>query len=706
MLPRVLFLLLLGVVLIHPWAPATTQGVPSTPTVNGDDRDQALPPGAVARFGDLTMRHSADSLRGAVVTPDRRFVAAIGDGEDEVRIWNIETSKEERSLPAKGLKATFVGSVLALSSDGKMLAGALWKGPATTLVLWDFASGKELQQLTGMNELPLAVAFGDGGKTVVAVGHRGIVYRWDVQSGKAQKPWDAAATSVGADKNRPHIAASALSPDGSTLALNVLRDKSQGYLVLVWDLKTDKELWRTEPVQTPWMGLAFTADSRTLAYGLEQNTLCLCESDTGKIRQQLGVSVSSGLASIAIAGDGKTLVVVPNSDIRASSEIWDLTTGKLRGVLKLERVIDHLNKKRVVFVDDRRLLITNGGLLQIWDTVSNKLLTGSGHGEYVSHVLFSGDGKSLMIGLGKDWRFPNHLITLATASWKETARNTVRASPSSTVFSIDHSLVFSRDLAGMELRSRADKKTLWSVPGPQGISRGDCFSTDGSLLVVEDGRTGAGKTWRVIDTASGKILGHLPDDPRLPAKRPPLLQVWFSANRQLAWFAGDGRIAVVSVHEEVTSSYLGVAAKESILFGKGALAWSTDSRHLAACRVDATQIEVWNIGRSQVSQRIAIKDLTAGGQKATGAQDIYADRRPVTCLSFSPDDRMLAVGLGGSNEIVLVELASGQVRKRFAGHQWTVTSLSFAPNQRWLASGSADTTVLIWGLVEPTQRQP
>ena len=149
MLPRVLSALFLGVILFHPLTTVTAQGVSSTPTIKSKDVDKDQPPGAVARGGDLTMRHPVDSLKGAVVTPDHRFIAAIGDGEDEVRIWNIETGKEERRLSANGLKAISLGSVLALSADGKTLAGALRKGKSWVVVLWDFASGKELQQLAG-----------------------------------------------------------------------------------------------------------------------------------------------------------------------------------------------------------------------------------------------------------------------------------------------------------------------------------------------------------------------------------------------------------------------------------------------------------------------------------------------------------------------------------------------------------------------------
>jgi hypothetical protein len=74
--------------------------------------------------------------------------------------------------------------------------------------------------------------------------------------------------------------------------------------------------------------------------------------------------------------------------------------------------------------------------------------------------------------------------------------------------------------------------------------------------------------------------------------------------------------------------------------------------------------------------------------------------KPVTCLAFSPDGRVIASGSEDGN-IWLWEALTGEPIRTFDGHQLGVTSLSFAPDGRRLASGSADGTVLVWDVYGP-----
>jgi hypothetical protein len=85
---------------------------------------------------------------------------------------------------------------------------------------------------------------------------------------------------------------------------------------------------------------------------------------------------------------------------------------------------------------------------------------------------------------------------------------------------------------------------------------------------------------------------------------------------------------------------------------------------------------------------------------ATGTERVFALPVDVRFSSdaLSPDGRTLALGTSDGT-ILLWEVASGQVRRRFRGHLATVMALDFAPDGKTLASGSFDNTALLWDVI-------
>src|SRR5207249_4234999 len=74
-------------------------------------------------------------------------------------------------------------------------------------------------------------------------------------------------------------------------------------------------------------------------------------------------------------------------------------------------------------------------------------------------------------------------------------------------------------------------------------------------------------------------------------------------------------------------------------------------------------------------------------------------------LEFSPDSRTLIGGGRHYNDLVLWEVATGQMRGKFSGHQGRPGPTAFSLNGRLLASGSSDGTVLIWDVAGQRDRQ-
>jgi WD40 repeat protein len=81
---------------------------------------------------------------------------------------------------------------------------------------------------------------------------------------------------------------------------------------------------------------------------------------------------------------------------------------------------------------------------------------------------------------------------------------------------------------------------------------------------------------------------------------------------------------------------------------------------------------------------------------------------PVTCVTYSPDGRLLASCSGEwrgrePGEVRVWDAETGQLLHDLRGNQKTVQAVAFSPDGRLLASGGFDATVRIWDLTRPQE---
>lgn len=116
------------------------------------------------------------------------------------------------------------------------------------------------------------------------------------------------------------------------------------------------------------------------------------------------------------------------------------------------------------------------------------------------------------------------------------------------------------------------------------------------------------------------------------------------------------------------------------------LAFSPDSKLLAATLEYPGRIEIWNLERKEMVVSLLAHD-----------EHVY-------CVAFHPDGSRIASG-GNDNTIRLWDTATWEPVFELHGHTSYVMALDFSPDGTQLASGSGDLTVRIWDSMPRSERR-
>jgi WD40 repeat protein/DNA-binding SARP family transcriptional activator len=307
-----------------------------------------------------TLRGHAGWVDALAVSPDGATLYT-SSFDDSLMAWDLSGT---RGL-VKQLTRTAgeVGAVAFSPQDPDLLALVGSVGPAR---LWSVARrapvGTPLQVRGG---LASTVAFSPDGR-VLAAGNRadGTVRLFNL----------ATHTRIGLLKATTYpdeVTGVAFSPDGKLLATG----GADGSAIL-WDLSKQPPVGhphypRPDQLGLPVGSVAFSHDSSTLAWGMDDGTVVLTRVADGTVLHTLTVtgSKSTWVAALAFSSDGRTLAA---GTWDGHERLWDPSTGTPRGAAWLARGGPVMTTS---FSPDGRMLATSGlGSAELWDAASEKQL--------------------------------------------------------------------------------------------------------------------------------------------------------------------------------------------------------------------------------------------------------------------------------------------------------------------------------------------
>jgi WD40 repeat protein/formylglycine-generating enzyme required for sulfatase activity len=554
---------------------------------------------------------------------------------------------------ARPIHMDLVRSV-AFSPDGRWLASGSFD---KTIILRQAATGEVRRVLRGHTAPVLAVAFSRDGNTLVSASQDGTLKLWPAEG---DAPPQALEPKLG------EIWGMAVSPDGRFLAAG--------------GTTGDVKLWRWGQWQTPmslpritgtlWIhfngnrcaALAFSPDSTLLAVAHGGDQLRLKEADRpaapirlyrtadGTLAKMLpGHRRGMGGASdLVFRGDGKYLASFVQDD---GVKLWDLTTGEAGASFAGQQF------GAVVFTPDGKKIGVGGIVpsgIEFFSVPSQvrEPLVSSAPGAAFSPI-FSADGKLLAAG-----SYTGDLPVWDTSSGKQRHLQSGHRH-------------FIRGLA----LSRGGR-TLFSL--------GD----DGTLREWDLARPGENRILHSFDT-SVHLLAASPDGRRL-AVSATFRSLWLwdrekGSASTVPWayidslvFSPDGKVLAGCVNGIVrlwdTELEREVHQFKSVGRSPG-LAFSADSRLLAAASAESKSVTVWKV--------------------ASGAEVRSWRDTSMLAVAFQPRGDLLATG-HEDGTISLWDVAEGKKKQTLTGHSAPVESLRFTPDGRTLVSSSHDGTLRVW----------
>jgi WD40 repeat protein len=690
----------------------------------------------------LQTGHS-DEISDLAFSPNDKILASIDTNHKGVKLWEVESGREVRSLP--GHEQGTEG--FAFIANRTLITCGADNEDGGSIKVWDVTTGSVVRTVTTYKGSLTNLLVSMDGKTAAGVLEKKTIHFWDIATGNLVRTltvdgkdidyiasskdfrifgglagntliiWE---TASGREVKRDSGDYFDISPMGD--AVSIFKNKKS----IITNLITGREV-----LTIPEKIGAFSLDPRIM-FGLDGSTYAVSVFDlsTGKelrrlaLRQTVTMALGKEEGSIVVwSRDTKLLAIGTKS---GNVEIFSIETGGAVALLSthvLQNSLADINRNRNSIAIASRAGLNFWSLpAGVWSFVSIDL-------RLVTNIAFNPDGKTAAVGFGGkilklyDLESGRELRTLSEKSGKETDRF------DSLTFSDDGQVLLVNDgqqihvwntSSARELRTfetlfvaelspdakfvltneRTEptgtekpyqKLIMWDLATGKVVrtftNQSDDvtsgrFTPNSKLLLINQS-----KSWGLYDVTSGNKLWTLSGD--------ELADIAFSKNSKLLAIQTNNkslRIIDVATGRELSS--LGCDICESFLFHNQlkSMTFSADGKIFAASTGEVVRKSLLSPDRASFKNTIQFWDVQSG----RSLRALPLDSEAVE-ISFSPDGKTL-FSQNADNTLTLYDVATGRELVKLVSQ--TIRSLAdyeagkigwavIAPDGRFDASSDA-----------------
>lgn len=587
------------------------------------------------------LSYNASSPVSSVVFSSDGKLALSGNWDNTVRLWEVETGRQLRSLCGHTSEVLSV----ALSRDGKLAASG---GADKTIRLWDVHTGRELRTLYGHEDDVNSIAFSPGDDLIVSGGSDHHVKLWDVHTGKELRTFSG---------HELQVAGVAFSPDGKS----VISCSDDGTIRL-WDIAGGRQLRNFAGHLSPVRAVAFSPNGKTVLSGSMDTTLKLWDVASGRELRTLR-GHDGTIQAVAFSPDGEMMI---SGDDEGALKLWD-------GAGEVCTFLGHSRRvSAVAFSPDGALALSGGDGRSVTpdgnavDPQDEALKLWSIYGRREPAVMYGPDKIKCLV-LSPDGRLVLSGCSDGTVRlWDKNSRSQVRilcghkSVVSAVAFSPDARLALSgswdKTAKVWNLENGSVLCTLSGHTEPVSVV---AFSPDGKLAL-----TGSwDKTLKIWNVGSGRelrtLVGH--DD-------------WIEAGI----FSPDGKL-ILSGNDQTLKLWSVESGRELSTFTGEAKFVNSDTfdKHgKPAATLSRADDAPWNAG--------------------------YRVKPWLDALAQSHDHKLI-LGASDDSTIKLWEAGTKIELCTFVGHGQSIAKIEFSPDGAFAVSGSADDTIRIWPIAKASE---